>query len=85
MQRRNINETRIEISHVKQMILELVADYAVFGRLEMEGGEIKIYADLIDSYGNIIESYTDSSQNEENPLKEAAYRIAQRIIERLKK
>jgi outer membrane protein len=85
MQRRNIDETRIEISHVKQMILELVADYAVFGRLEMEGGEIKIYADLIDSYGNIIESYTDSSQNEENPLKEAAYRIAQRIIERLKK
>ena len=85
MQRRNIDETRIEISHVKQMILELVVDYAVFGKLEAEGGEIKIYADLIDSRGNIIESYTDSSQNEENPLKEAAYRIAQKIIEKLKK
>lgn len=85
MQRRGIDETKIEISHVKQMILELVLDYAVFGKIEMEGREIKIYADLIDSQGNIIESYTDSSPDEETPLKEAGYRIAQKIIERLKK
>ncbi len=85
VQRRGIDETKIDISHVKQMILELVLDYAVFGKIEMEGREIKIYADLIDSQGNIIESYQEASPDEQNPLIEAGNRIAQRIIERLKK
>ena len=85
MERRGIDETKIDISNVKQMILELVLDYAVFGKIEMEGREIKIYADLIDSQGNIIGSYQDSSPDEQNPLLEAGNRIAQKIIERLKR
>ncbi len=85
MDRRGIDESKITVDDVKQIILEFVADYAVFGRLEMEGKEIRIYADLLDSKGNVIESYTDSSPDEENPLKEAGYRIAQQIIEKLKK
>lgn len=85
MERKGIDESRITVEHVKQMILEFVADYAVFGRLKMDGREIKIYADLLDANGSVIESYMDSSPDEENPLREAASRIAQKIIEKLKK
>lgn len=85
MDRRGIDESKITVDDVKQMVLEFVADYAVFGRLEMEGKEIKIYADLLDSQGNVIESYVDKSPDEENPLRKVGYKIAQMIIDKLKK